>query len=52
MSQWISVEDRLPEKEFDDLRKYRPISSVRGEFETGLSRDERYIFNKIRYVEL
>ena len=37
----------MTQEEFDELRKFR--SSSNKDYETGLSRDERYIFNKIRY---
>ena len=40
---------QMTQQEFDELiKKYRPPSSVRMECETGLTRKERYIFNKIR----
>ena len=52
--EWISVKDRLPEdgqmiaaisEEIDSLMKFRIKSN---DFETGWTRDERYILNKIR----
>lgn len=40
---------QMTQQEFDELiKKYRPPSSVRMGCETGLTREERYIFNKIR----
>ncbi len=39
---------KMTQEEFDTIRNYRPSSCVRMGFETGLTRDERYIFNKIK----
>ncbi len=37
---------------YEELKKYRPSSSISMGFETYLSRDERFLLNKIRSIYL
>lgn len=39
----------MTQEEVDELRKFRVSNSVSMGMETGWTRDERYILNKIRY---